>query len=215
MLLEPSISLAERARRLVAEHYFPLTYVTPSEWVQTALSDFNAFLVDHVACERKAVATALSFVGKFSDKPDFVDALIGLARDEMEHFHQVYRMMQARGLPLVGNEEDDYAKGLLALCRNGSKNDIFLDRVLVFGIIEARGVERFAMVSDEMRRRPELEAYAPFYERLAVEEAKHFGLFIKYAQKYCGEAVTRRRSEEMIAGEDELLRRLPWRAAVH
>ena len=207
--------MAERARKLISEHYFPLTYVTPPEWVHTALSDFNAFLIDHASCERKAIATALSFIGKFSEKSDFVDALIGLASDEMDHFHQVFRIMQSRGLPLAPNDPDEYANGLLAMCRNGSKHDIFLDRVLVFGIIEARGVERFALVAEEMRKRPDLEIYAPFYERLAIEEAKHFGLFVKHAQKNCGEAETISRSQELIAGEEQLLLRLPWRAALH
>ncbi len=35
---------------------------TPSKWLECVLDDFNTFLLDHAAAERKASAVALSLI---------------------------------------------------------------------------------------------------------------------------------------------------------
>ena len=71
---------------------------TPHTWVATALSDFDAFLVDHASCERKASAVGMSFVVRYPDRPEIIEPMIQFAREELEHFHAVVRIVQARGL---------------------------------------------------------------------------------------------------------------------
>ena len=69
-----------------------------SEWVETVLSDFDAFLLDHAACERKASAMAMSFVMRYPDRTQILDPMIVLAREELTHFHRVFRICIERGL---------------------------------------------------------------------------------------------------------------------
>jgi tRNA 2-(methylsulfanyl)-N6-isopentenyladenosine37 hydroxylase len=191
--------------------FIPLKVRTPPEWTQIALSDMNAFMVDHAFCERKASANALSLVMSNQDKPDFCEALIQLSLEELEHFHQVFRMMKSRGLRLEGDGKDPYVNALLALCRKQGEKERFLDRLLVFGIVEARGCERFALVG-EASPDPDLRA---FYDELARAEARHFGLFLRYSRQYCGVEMTSKRLDELLVAEAEILQALPWRASLH
>ena len=47
------------------------------------MTDFDAFLLDHAACERKASAMAMSMVSHYPDKPDLVMAMADLAIEEL------------------------------------------------------------------------------------------------------------------------------------
>src|SRR5262249_47755995 len=63
-----------------------LRTMTRPEWLLAVTNDFDAFLVDHAACERKASATALTFVAHYPDRAELVSAMIQLAREELDHF---------------------------------------------------------------------------------------------------------------------------------
>ena len=58
---------------------------TPKEWVNTALSDFDHFLIDHASCERKASAVGMSFVVRYPDRSALLEPMIQFAREELEH----------------------------------------------------------------------------------------------------------------------------------
>lgn len=192
------------------EDFFPLKVRTPVEWVDVAVSDFDTFLVDHAFCERKASSTALSLVMSNPEKYDLCEALIQLAQEELEHFHIIFRMMRERGLKLSDDHPDPYVNALLQHARN-DKDGRFMDRLLVFALIEARGCERFSLMGKHLKDKE----LARFYADLARDEARHFGLFIRYANKYCGEEATRARLEEYLNIEAEIVKKLPWRASVH
>jgi tRNA 2-(methylsulfanyl)-N6-isopentenyladenosine37 hydroxylase len=190
--------------------FIPLKSETPQEWVPIALSDFDAFMVDHAFCERKASSTALSLVMNHPEKLDFCEAMIQLALEELEHFHQVFRLMKSRGLQLKGDGRDPYVNALLQHCRN-DKEGHFLDRLLIFAIIEARGCERFALIAQHHQD----PAMASFYDDLSRAEARHFGLFIRYAKQYCGAEKTQQRLSEFVDYEQKIVESLPWRASLH
>ena len=119
---------------------------TRSEWLQVVLEDFDAFLLDHAACERKASATAMHLVSHYRDRKVLVDAMVDLAREELEHFAQVYKWIVERGLMLGADTKDSYVRQMNACARKGS--DVYLmDRLLIAGIIEARGCERFGLAA--------------------------------------------------------------------
>ncbi|MDE0882674.1 MAG: tRNA-(ms[2]io[6]A)-hydroxylase, partial [Myxococcota bacterium] len=71
---------------------------TDAAWVKTVLADFDAFLLDHAACERKASAMAMTFVVRYPDRDAILDPMIRLAKEELSHFHQVFGICQQRGL---------------------------------------------------------------------------------------------------------------------
>lgn len=72
------------------------------------MGDFDTFLVDHAACERKASATGMAFVVRYPDRLDLVDAMIGFAREELEHYHRVIQEIIRRGLTLGPDTKDVY-----------------------------------------------------------------------------------------------------------
>ena len=183
---------------------------TSAEWVRTVLSDFDAFLVDHAACERKASATALSLVAHYPDRRELVSACIELAREELEHFQLVHERIAERGLSLGPDTKDPYVGSLRREFRQGS-GEYFLDRLLVAGIVEARGCERFGLVA----RALEEGSLKDFYADLARSEARHHGLFVRLARCYFDERTVAERLDELLAIEASIVAALPLRAAVH
>jgi tRNA 2-(methylsulfanyl)-N6-isopentenyladenosine37 hydroxylase len=190
-----------------------LKLATPKTWLDVVFADFDAFIVDHAACERKASATGMSFVVKYPDRSELIDPMIEFAREELEHFHIVYKLVAARGLRLASDYKDPYVNGLLAAMK-GKEEQLLLDRLLVSGIVEARGCERLFMVAEALdeAREPELKR---IYLELARAESRHHGLFFRLARQIFGDDLTRTRGEELLTHEAELIQRLPHRAAVH
>lgn len=188
----------------------PLRVATSLDWVQIALSDFDAFLLDHAACERKAAAVAMSLVVKFPDRLALIEPMICLAREELAHFHEVYQLIAKRGLQLAPDDKDPYLNQLLKYVRNG-RDDYFLDRLLVSAIVEARGCERFQIVATTL----EEGSLKNFYRHLAQVEAGHYMIFIRVARVYFDEATIEKRLDELLNFEAEIIRRLPHRPAVH
>lgn len=187
-----------------------LRAATSPDWLAAVLADFDAFLLDHAACERKASASALSFVVRYPDRTALLDPVIQLAREELEHFHQVYRLIETRKLRLAPDTKDRYAEDLLSLVRHG-RDDRFLDRMLVFAVMEARGCERFGLLAEGLQD-PELAA---FYRELTTCEARHHGLFLHLAREYFPQATIQSRLEHFLEREAAMIEILPIRPALH
>lgn len=188
-----------------------LSYDTSPEWVEAVLGNFDAFLQDHADCERKASAMAMSFVAKAPDKEAIIPELIETAIEELEHFQDVYKLMQERGVPLRKEMTQDlYMKQLIDSCRS-TPDERLLDRMLLASIVECRGAERFRLVAEGLTD-PELKA---FYKRLWASEAKHGNIFVKLALHYWDEAVVYPRLRELIALEAEICAGLEIRPALH
>jgi tRNA-(ms[2]io[6]A)-hydroxylase len=183
---------------------------TPRDWAPVALGDFDAFLLDHASCERKASAVGMSFVVRYPDRALILDAMIQFAREELQHFHQVFRLIAERGLVLGQDQEDEYVNLLMKHVRNG-RDERFLDRLLVSSIIEARGHERLSLVADALED-PELKH---FYYRLARAEGSHKELFVELAQKYFPAEIVVKRLDELLAAEAQAITSVPYRAALH
>lgn len=187
-----------------------LQYQTPLSWAQNAVLDMPQFMQDHASCERKASATCLSFVVKFPDRSRLVESMISMAREELEHFHQVYQQLQKRGIPLSSDEKDLYVNQLMLHLRKES-DERFLDRLLLAGIIEARGCERFALVAQTV---PDAELQT-FYYKLAKAERRHNQIFVEHAlDLFPGKKVLSRLSE-LLHHEAKIVENLPWRHLLH
>lgn len=199
---------ASRAAR--AASALDLHAPTPVSWVRTVLDDFDAFLLDHGACERKAAATGMLFVVRYPDRAELVEPLIAFAREELGHFHEVYRLIARRGLRLGADVPDPYAAALLERVRHG-RDERFLDRLLVAGILEARGGERFALLAEHL---PDEESRS-LYRRLARADGRHRRLFFDLARTWFDEAEIRERGDRLLAFEAELVARLPRRPALY
>lgn len=174
------------------------------------LEGFDAFLLDHAACERKASAMALTFVSHYPDRSRLVAAMVDLAREELDHFAQVYRLIADRGLTLGPDRKDPYVNRLAAEFRKGSE-PYFLDRLLVCSIVEARACERFGLIARALPSGPVKD----FYRDLTASEARHRGLYVRLARAYFDSAEVDERLDQLLTIEADVLRKLPLRAAMH
>ena len=181
------------------------------EWIACVMNNFDTFLQDHADCERKASATAMSFVAKYPDRLEIIPELIETAVEELEHFQQVYQLMEKRGIQLAHSiPEDPYIKQLMKRCHSGIK-ERFLDRLLIASVVETRGAERFKLVADALED-PEVKK---FYKMLWISEAKHGHIYVKMALNYFDQAKVYERLEWWVDQEAEILQELPIRPALH
>ena len=195
---------------------FKLRYQTSPNWAKTVLDDFDAFIVDHAGAEKKASGMAMSMALHYADKPDIVSAMIDLSIEELEHFREVVKLMTTRQLQLQKDEKDPYVNQLRKQARNG-RDDYFLDRLLLGGVIEARGAERFGLVAaalplGESAERDELKH---FYDAITRSEARHQNLFIELAENYFPAQIVADRLDQLLDFEAQLVASLPLRAALH
>lgn len=187
---------------------------SPQAWLEAVMRDFPKFLQDHAACERKASATCLSFVVKYRDKPELIETMIRLAREELEHFDDVCRLLRKIGVELGPDEKDPYIMGFKPYLRNHPEW-VLLDRLVVGAIVERRGAERFARIADALATNPDWQELAPYYAGLAKDEDKHFHQYLKIAQKYYSSHIVRERTLEIAAQESQIMNDVPPRAALH
>lgn len=187
-----------------------LQSTSSTTWLAAVLADFDTFLQDHANCERKAAAMAMAVVSRFGDREVLVDSMLELAQEELAHFQAVYRLMRARGLPLVAEERDGYVRALRGLARNG-REEYMLDTLLIAGVVEARGCERFGMIAEAL---PEGDL-KEFYLDITRSEARHGGLFVRLAKTYHPADVVDERLAALFAAEKDIVAGLPPRAALH
>ncbi len=190
---------------------FDLRTQTPSAWLEVVLANFNDFMLDHTLCERKASAMGMSLVAKYPDRKLIIDDLIAFAREELEHFHIMYRLIAERNLTLPEDEKDSYVNALRKLMNGSTQDTLFLDRLLIPGIVEARGCERLRLVTDALDAGPLKQTYLD----VTRAEARHHALFFRLARQYFDEQVVKARASQLLDAEAKIVASLPLRAAVH
>lgn len=153
---------------------------------------------------------SLSLITHYPDRKELVAAMMDLAREELEHFYQVYRRIAERGLTLGPDGKDPYVRAMREEIRNGGE-DYFLDRLLVSGIVEARGYERFALIAEALTDR----SLQRFYREIAASEARHEALFIGLARTYFSQTSVDARLDALLEAEAKILQNLAIRPALH
>lgn len=197
-------------RPISGEGPIQLALPTPPEWLPNALANFDAVLIDHAHCEKKAAANALSMLQAYPEVPGLPAQMARLAREESAHLARVLQIMETRGLSLSRDGGDPYAQKLQTHVRTGAM-ERRLDRLLVAAMIEARSCERLALLASGL----EDAALARFYRELAQSEDGHQALFFRLAANAHGEEVTRERLTFWIEKEAEAMRQVGIRAAIH
>lgn len=189
---------------------FELRFHTPKPWAQVVLADFDRFLQDHAAAEKKASGMAVSMFSHYPDKPVLVEAMINLALEEMNHFRQVIKIMHDRGIYQAPDEKDPYINALRQLIRRGP-DEYLMDRLLTAAIIEVRGCERFGLVAEALPTGP----LKTFYQVITDSEARHHELFVELALEYFPREKVETRLSELLDEEAAITAALPHRAALH
>lgn len=188
----------------------PLRIATSPQWATAVINDFDTFLNDHAAAEKKASGMAISMLSHYPDRPELVKAMIDLSIEEMTHFRDVVRLMAQRGLTLLPDQKDLYINQLRKLYRT-DPHGYFLDRLLGGSIIEARGCERFGLIAEALED-PTLKR---FYTAISSSESRHTGVFYDLALIYFDKNETVQRYDELLDAEAKIIETLPIKAALH
>lgn len=159
---------------------------TPDAWVAQALQHPEELLIDHANCEKKAASTALNLMFRYIDKPDLLQKMSRLAREELRHFEQVTALMSKRGVTYRALSASHYAQRLRQHIRTVEPGRL-VDTLIVGAFIEARSCERFAKLA------PHLDAeLGGFYRSLLKSEARHYQDYLALAQAYADESIDER-----------------------
>jgi len=188
----------------------PLRHPTPTEWLDAVLADFDGFLLDHAAAEKKASGMAVSMLSHYPDRVDLVTAMADLAIEELTHYREVVKWIHKRGLHTAPDEKDPYVIEFRKSLRKGT-DEYMLDRLLTASIIEARGAERFALVAEGLTE----PAIKKFYQSIARSEQRHYTLFLDLAGQYLPREAIETRWDELLTIEADIVRSLPIRARLH
>jgi tRNA-(ms[2]io[6]A)-hydroxylase len=171
---------------------------TPGAWVDAAVDDLPTLLVDHANCEKKAASTALALIFAYPDDRPLSIALSRLAREELKHFEQVERLMKRLDVPHRRLKPGRYAGELRKLVRT-HEPERKLDLMIVHALIEARSCERFRLLSRQLP-----EAVRELYQQLERSEARHFEIYLEFAQREFDEQEIGARLELIATREAEL-----------
>lgn len=188
-----------------------LRHTTSPQWIEVVLANFDTFLQDHAANERKVSHSALTLAIQHPHLEQLVGALIEVAQEELTHFRQVYDLLVQRGRRLGQDAPDPYMGALRRNLQKREAKAYLMDRLLLFAVVEARGCERFALVADAL----EPGALKTFYTELVRSEARHHGLYLRLARQYFTEAEIQARLDEWLDVEARVIAAQPVRPALH
>jgi tRNA 2-(methylsulfanyl)-N6-isopentenyladenosine37 hydroxylase len=178
--------------------YLFLHCETPVPWLQAATRNLPELLIDHANCEKKAAATAMNLMYRYTDRPELMKKMSQLAREELLHFQQVVELMQQRGITYKKLSPSRYAAGLRQLLSTNYDANL-VDTLIIGALIEARSCERFAKLV------PHLDTeLGKFYQSLLKSEARHFEDYLALAELY-SETDISDRVQRFAAAEAELI----------
>lgn len=181
---------------------------TDPRWVNLAEKSMEEILTDHAFCEQKAATSCISLIQRYSDKEDIVKEVSPIVTEEWGHFRQVLAELEKRNLKLGRQRKDDYVNELLKFeTKGGREEDRFLDKLLLCALIEARSCERFKRLSEGL----DDEYMRNFYRKFMESEAGHYTLFINLAEKHMDKEKVRKRWQEWLIYEANVMKELALR----
>jgi len=181
---------------------------TDPRWVNLAEMDLAEILTDHAYCEQKAATSCISLIQQYPEKIDMVREIAPIVTEEWGHFRQVLAEMDKRKLTLGKQRKDEYVNALRKFQKkDGSWEDRLVEKLLVFALIEARSCERFRLLSLHIAD----EDLKQFYHKFMVSEAGHYRMFIDLAKRYGGEERVKKRWQEYLEKEAEILKEMTLR----
>lgn len=190
-------SLSEHTRNILG-----LKLPTDPRWVNLAEIQLEDILTDHAYCEQKAATTCITLITKNSERQFMVEELAPIVTEEWGHFRMVLAELKKRGLELGRQRKDVYVNKLISFqVKGGTRDDFFLDQMLIMALIEARSCERFKRLSEGL----DDEYMRNFYRKFMESEAGHYTLFIGLAEHYIDKKIVRKRWAEWLAYEKELM----------
>jgi len=181
---------------------------TDPRWVDLAEKSLEDILTDHAYCEQKAATSCISLIQRYNQKEKLVNELAPVVTEEWGHFRLVLAELQKQGLRFGRQRKDDYVNALNEFCqKGGSEEGRLLDQLLMMAMIEARSCERFKRLSEGLND----EYMKKFYRRFMESEAGHYTLFIQLAETYIEKEKVRKRWNQWLEHETEIMKKLEMR----
>lgn len=173
---------------------------TDARWFEQVDADLDAILIDHAHCEKKAAGTAMNLMFAYVENLDLCREMTEIVNEELEHFHMVIELLQARDIEFRRLAPSSYGRKLNDLVRKEEPHRA-IDRLLVAALIEARSCERFHKLADHV----EDKELSEFYHSLFESEARHHTTYTKLARHFASDDVISRRLDELAVLEAEIL----------
>ncbi|HMV24407.1 MAG TPA: tRNA-(ms[2]io[6]A)-hydroxylase [Saprospiraceae bacterium] len=185
-----------------------LKLTTDPRWVNLAEKSLEDILTDHAYCEQKAATSAITLIQIFPEKEEMVKELAPIVTEEWAHFRMVLNELEKRNLKLGRQRKDEYVNNLQKFqLKGGNRKNWLTEKLLTCALIEARSCERFRLLSLELAD----ESLRNFYHKLMISEAGHYRLFLDLAKKYNDEAYVKKRLQEYLDYEAEMIATLELR----
>ena len=122
---------------------------TDPRWADLENISLEEILTDHAYCEQKAATSCISLIQRYSNREKLVEELSPIVTEEWGHFRLVLAELKKRALKLGKQRKDLYVNKLMEFqWKGGSEEEVLLDRLLIFALIEARSCERFKRLSE-------------------------------------------------------------------
>lgn len=181
---------------------------TDPRWADLANISLEEILIDHAYCEQKAATSCISLIQRYPDKEKLVAELAPIVTEEWGHFRIVLAELKKRNLKLGKQRKDEYVNKLMSFqMKGGNDEERFLDKLLIFALIEARSCERFKRLSEGLKD----NYLSNFYRRFMESEAGHYSSFIDLAETYIQKNIVRQRWQQWLDYESEVMKELEVR----
>jgi len=185
-----------------------LKLATDPRWVNIAELTIDEILTDHAYCEQKATSNCISLIVRYPEYEKMVDEVTAVAAEEWGHFRKVLKELKKRGFKLGLNRNDNYVVKLRTFKLKGeSRLKGLIDELLIAAMIEARSCERFRLLSLHVQD----DLLKAFYHEFMVSEAGHYRLFLDLAKTYIEASYVKKRWEEFLNFESELIQTIEYR----
>lgn len=185
-----------------------LKLATDPRWVNLAEKNISEILTDHAYCEQKAATSCISLIIMYPDLKPVVDALIPIVSEEWSHFGMVMDEIYNRNFNLGFPRKDEYVNKLKKFQKKeGSREDILVEKLLTNALIEARSCERFRLLSIEL----DDEYLRKFYHSFMISEAGHYKLFMDLARIYKDSDYVKERWSQYLNHEVEIFNTIELR----
>ena len=185
-----------------------LKLATDPRWVNLAEKNISEILTDHAYCEQKAATSCISLIIMYPDLKPIVEALVPIVSEEWSHFGMVMDEIYKRNLKLGFPRKDEYVNKLKKFQKKeGSREDILVEKLLTNALIEARSCERFRLLSIEL----DDEYLRKFYHSFMISEAGHYKLFMDLARIYKDNDYVKERWSQYLNHEVEIFNTIELR----
>jgi len=173
---------------------------TPDRWLEQVTEHLDELLIDHAHCEKKAAGTAMNLLFAYVERVDLCRAMTEIIQEELDHFHQVLRLLERRHIRFRRIRPSPYGRRLNDLV-NKQEPLRAVDRLLVAGLIEARSCERFTLLRDSI----DDQELSEFYGSLFESEARHHNTYLTLARQFTEPPTVEQRLDALASAEAEIV----------